>query len=277
MKDRVDDLMTQPVKINVIAKLLNMSPDAIRFYEKKGIINPPRDPESRYREYSASEIRRLYDCANWTALGFTIREVETLMHTLTETEMSRLLEEREQALRHQLEDTQLALNKLSGYKQARALSPSMLMRWDWIDAPLSYFYCYSHHDELNEAMIFSPLYQPVMQYRNLFTCAVLAPVDLLEAQRSDFDFGFIVTAEAAARHGFQIQNPIRSLPGQKCLRTIIQTEAVIQSSDLLPLLTQLRQMQIQLKGDWICRVLSLDYDQGKQTRRYELWIPAEVQ
>lgn len=49
MKDRVDDLMTQPVKINVIAKLLNMSPDAIRFYEKKGIINPPRDPESRYR------------------------------------------------------------------------------------------------------------------------------------------------------------------------------------------------------------------------------------
>lgn len=268
--------MAQHVKINVIARLLNMSPDAIRFYEKKGIISPPREAGSHYREYSADEIRRLYDCANWTALGFTIREVEAMMHSLDRSEVAQLLDTREQALRDQLRDTQLALDKLLGYKNGMTLSDADLNQWKWIDSEACYFYCYGHHEELNEAMIFSPRYRPVMEHRNLFTCTVVISAGTLTDQTPDLDFGFTLPAAAAEEWHFQTEEPVRYLPARRCLRTVIQTEAVLHSRDLISLRTQLEIKYAAVSGDVICRVLSLDYDQGRQTRRYELWIPAEM-
>ena len=63
-------------RISTIAKLLCMSADAIRFFEKKKIIPPTRSPENNYRMYTLEDVRRLYDCCGFTAVGFSIREVE---------------------------------------------------------------------------------------------------------------------------------------------------------------------------------------------------------
>ena len=47
------------MKIGEAAKETGLSVSNIRFYEKKGLLNPRRREESQYREYGQEEVRRL--------------------------------------------------------------------------------------------------------------------------------------------------------------------------------------------------------------------------
>lgn len=48
-------------KISQIAKLLGLSSDTIRFYEKKGLVHPSVNPDNQYREYDLDNILELLD------------------------------------------------------------------------------------------------------------------------------------------------------------------------------------------------------------------------
>ena len=45
--------------IHEVAALLNISTDAIRLYEKEGLVTPTRNPENGYRYYNTEQIHRI--------------------------------------------------------------------------------------------------------------------------------------------------------------------------------------------------------------------------
>lgn len=47
------------MKIGEAAKLTGLAISNIRFYEKKGLLNPQRDTENQYREYSPQDVEQL--------------------------------------------------------------------------------------------------------------------------------------------------------------------------------------------------------------------------
>lgn len=66
-------------QINDLSKILNVSPETIRYYEKKGIITPSRDPVSNYRVYDAWDVFSLLDNTLYKKFGFTTKEYEELI------------------------------------------------------------------------------------------------------------------------------------------------------------------------------------------------------
>lgn len=48
-----------PLHIAQVARLLNLSADVLRNWERSGLLTVPRDPLNRYRQYTAAEIGRL--------------------------------------------------------------------------------------------------------------------------------------------------------------------------------------------------------------------------
>ncbi len=65
-------------QINDLSKILGVSPETIRYYEKKGIITPSRDPVSNYRLYDAWDVFSLIDNTLYKKFGFTTKEYEEL-------------------------------------------------------------------------------------------------------------------------------------------------------------------------------------------------------
>lgn len=65
--------------IGKLAKELNISVETIRFYERKGLIQRPQKPESGYRMYSNAIAGQLKFIAKAKALGFTLKEISSLM------------------------------------------------------------------------------------------------------------------------------------------------------------------------------------------------------
>jgi len=65
--------------IGKLAKELNINIETIRFYEKKGLISQPLKPESGYRLYSSAIAAKLRFIAKAKALGFTLKEIASLI------------------------------------------------------------------------------------------------------------------------------------------------------------------------------------------------------
>jgi len=65
--------------IGKLAKELNISVETIRFYERESLIKQPIKPESGYRLYSNAIAVQLKFIANAKALGFTLKEISSLM------------------------------------------------------------------------------------------------------------------------------------------------------------------------------------------------------
>ncbi|RQO68170.1 transcriptional regulator [Aquitalea sp. FJL05] len=69
------------VRIGELAEQTGMTRDAIRFYERIGLIKSERGPEGRhgYRRYDVSAVRRLGLIKKAKALGFSLGEIQELL------------------------------------------------------------------------------------------------------------------------------------------------------------------------------------------------------
>lgn len=71
--------MANKYTIHEISKLLGISSDAIRLYEKEGLVTPVRDPQNGYRYYETMEIQRIMGIHLYRQLDVSIAEIRNLL------------------------------------------------------------------------------------------------------------------------------------------------------------------------------------------------------
>jgi len=69
----------KPLTIGRVAKQAGIGIDAIRFYERRGLLPEPRRTESGYRLYRPATVVRLHFIRRAKALGFSLDEIVTLL------------------------------------------------------------------------------------------------------------------------------------------------------------------------------------------------------
>ena len=69
--------------IHEVAALLNISTDAIRLYEKEGLVTPTRNPENGYRYYNTEQIHRIMGICLYRKLNVSIAEIKRLLAVST--------------------------------------------------------------------------------------------------------------------------------------------------------------------------------------------------
>lgn len=68
-----------PLKIGDVARQAELSIDAVRFYEREGLLGRVRRSPAGQRQYDAEVVRRLAFVRRATALGFSLAEVKGLL------------------------------------------------------------------------------------------------------------------------------------------------------------------------------------------------------
>jgi DNA-binding transcriptional MerR regulator len=66
-------------KIGEIAALAQVNVQTLRYYERQGILPPPRRRVSGYRLYDEDSLRRLLFIKRAQELGFTLEEIKELL------------------------------------------------------------------------------------------------------------------------------------------------------------------------------------------------------
>lgn len=67
------------LSIGAVARRTGISVEAIRFYERQGLIREPRRRPSGYRQYGQDDITRLSFIQQAKALGFSLQEIGELL------------------------------------------------------------------------------------------------------------------------------------------------------------------------------------------------------
>lgn len=67
------------MKIGEVAKLTGLTVSNIRFYEKKGLLEPAREQESDYRNYSKADVRQLKKIIFYRKMNISVENISLLL------------------------------------------------------------------------------------------------------------------------------------------------------------------------------------------------------
>jgi len=65
---------------NELAKTAEVNTSVVRYYARIGLLNPVRNPDNGYREYTKQDIDRIQFIRKAKWLGFTLNDVKTILH-----------------------------------------------------------------------------------------------------------------------------------------------------------------------------------------------------
>ena len=69
----------EPIRIGQVAKRAGVSVDAVRFYEREGLLRKPGRTGGGYREFAEDAVSRVRFVLRAKDLGFTLREIKGLL------------------------------------------------------------------------------------------------------------------------------------------------------------------------------------------------------
>lgn len=98
------------MRIGLLAELSGLSVDTIRFYEKKGLLDPDLvvRQSNKYRDYSQGSLERLIFIQQAKSLGFTLNEIQEWIQgikndQLTATEKCEIINRKLQEIDERIE------------------------------------------------------------------------------------------------------------------------------------------------------------------------------
>ena len=104
--------MERMYSISQVARMLGLGIDAVRFYEKKGLVHPQVNPQNRYRMYSLYQIMELLDVSYYRSLGMSIEQIQQLYESSNEEQLMELLDKKRQETEHSIRYEQQLLKRI---------------------------------------------------------------------------------------------------------------------------------------------------------------------
>jgi DNA-binding transcriptional MerR regulator len=263
---------TERYKIGEVAHMLGITPEAVRYYEKQGIINPEKNPISGYRYYSAWDINMLVRARTYRQQGFSMKEVVDIMGQFEPSETIAYLAEKEQVVHdkiqrafgilNQLRDDQAILrDAISGHnKFAIQYRPSM----HFLQSQVGYDIISSHRD----------LYELWTQKYAAF----VLPGGIYEGPRSeDVAYGFFVEDSKLGQVGFRNEEEIRVVPSCLCLATsfLSGSDSELSRDSFQFAFDYIDEQGLEIIGDPVSRIVLMAKEEKCYRSLHKLWIPVK--
>lgn len=124
-KQQVTAAPSAPLKIGEVAKLGGVGIEALRFYERSGLLGRPGRTQSGYRVYDEAVLERLDFIKRAQVLGFSLDEIKRIIAD-KQAGRSPCLEVREM-VRHRLEELDERMKEMRRYRTELGAA---LARWE---------------------------------------------------------------------------------------------------------------------------------------------------
>lgn len=80
--------MSKMYSIKDVAELYGITANKLRYYEKKGLLNPKRHPTNKYREYSVDDLLLIQMILTYRALEVPIEEISKLIKSSSKKDIA---------------------------------------------------------------------------------------------------------------------------------------------------------------------------------------------
>ena len=272
-------------KIGDVSKILGISPDLVRYYEKKGVVTPTKNKNNDYRYYETRDTNFLIDCLFYKNFGFSIEETSELVRNCSMDEISRRFDSNEQQLEESIRHNQLLLRRSQEYRAAVARIPDHLGKCSFSNRPASIYSIKRHNQVYYTDPTMRAVTQQWLKYLPFSKRSFIVPKDELLSPTSegDFQWGFSLSEEYAALLNASAEPPVLRIPAQQCVYTIFSSPDSSFSPRYLDYAVDfIREQGLTLCGDAYGNLLISSYEDGplaitpgkpQLAGYFEAWLP----
>lgn len=104
--------------IGDVAKILGISTETIRFYEKEGLVVPRKHEKTSYRYYSTGDVTQLVDILFFRDLSLSIKDIKEIVNTKERTDMRQFFLEKQEEVEKNIHNQTLLLHRLRAIEDA---------------------------------------------------------------------------------------------------------------------------------------------------------------
>ncbi len=264
-------------KIGDVAKILGISPDLLRYYEKKGVVKPIKDRNNDYRYYEAWDINFLVDCLWFKQFGFGIEQISHIVSDSAFDELHGIMTDKLDELRASIRHQQLLLRRAEEYCDGFERARKHLGKCDICPSPESVRYLNRYNFLYDKSPDLQQLSHQWLQYMPfIHRCFEIEP-DALLSHGDEYAWGFALDMDYVHEFNVKIEPPVVHLPSETCLHSVFKSSGKDQFApchmDYMVRYAEENGLKIagSARGNLLCSVLE---DKGL-TGYFEVWLPIE--
>lgn len=266
-------------KIGSVAQFLGLSSEALRYYEKNGILDSQRDDENGYRYYSTWDINYLLDCTYYRAFNFPVSDVKYLIKDASLKELAEHCHAQQMELLRQLNSLRGKLDALCSLEHSLAEVEEKIGRIELAGSPPLIFRAHRHNSALltdaDAAYRWDYWNERKPLVKNTFLFPRRAQNGMPE---NEYFWGYSLPTEMIGADDKKRIADARYIPGTKCLHTVFK--AYGENTFFQALETQVRAMSgesayIPSEKPIIGHLLARVHENEQIVRYCEAWVPIE--
>ncbi len=266
-------------KIGDVSRILGISADLLRYYEKKGVVKPQKDKSNDYRYYDTWDINFLIDCLWFKRFGFGIPQVAYMVTDCYHGDLISLLDDKSDQMEDEIRKQEQLLARLREYREAVERVKARLGICEIADSPelicyLNRFnYSYNYTPEMQKL---SRQWQEYMPFTQRY---FEIPLDGLLGDRDDFAWGFSLRTAYAEELNVSAKPPVRKLESRRSIHSAFRSSGknAFTPRQLRFLLDYAKEQELRIAGPAMGNLVCSVREEGSEelTGYFEVWLPIE--
>lgn len=206
-------------KIGDVSRILGISTDLLRYYEKKGVVTPEKNKSNDYRYYDAWDINYLLDCLWFKNFGFSIEETAEMVRADTIASLQQEFLTKEDELRETIKRSELLLRRSEQYRADLEKAERLFGVCEITESPEMVCFINRFGDEytVKESKDYAGRWLTVMPFNRRY-------FEVSEDTAGEFRWGFSLDRDYADRLDFDDSAPMKVIPPRRAVHTVFRSK-----------------------------------------------------
>lgn len=264
------------ISISALSIAYGLTPEALRYYEEKGLLTPERTPSSGFRRFSIGDMQKLGIIKSLQRQGFSLDEVRHILTDCSQSELVAMMDEKRAELCAQITLQSAILNRLTAATDLLRDRGNLLMRPRLCAGAAAYLIEFDSVAALWNSVPKNPLVKNLIDALPMTSYCTVVPLSALSGEDTPCRVGIAAPAEYAAVIHADFSK-MRMSAGPRSVRVLFELQPPHKSS-LSPViaaaLSFIKEQNLTPVSDGYTRQHSWSVDEQGQMRHIsELIIP----
>lgn len=264
-------------KIGKISRLLNLSTEGIRFYEKNGIVAPKKELYSSTRYYDVWDIHILMRARAYRRLGFSIQEIYDVIHSGDIPLLTDALSNKERLIEEEIIEKMNLLKRNREIKSMVTDAEKMLNKYRIEFSPhILRFNTQNCNALINEPRRHLLASEWISHAPFTFTSAIF-PKDEILSNGKGYFLGFGIGDDYARYLNITPNNYIHRLPAHLSVFTVFasSSDSLLSPARLAGALDVIQNSGLELAGDAFSIVINFHKTKDIYRNYHLVWLPVK--
>ena len=262
-------------KIGDVARILGISTDLLRYYEKKGVVTPTKGKQNDYRYYDAWDINFLIDCLWYKNFGFGIPQIAYMVSDCYYGDLVSVLEEKQDELIDSIHHQELLLRRIRQHLEQVARVKDTAGKCDIAQSPEVFCFLNRYDTDYDNSSEMQKLAKQWLQYMPFLSRYFEMPAGSDGTHAHQYAWGFSLSMEYVEEFSVPLKPPVVHQPSAECIHSVFKSTGKNAFSpehiDFLYDFASQNGYSISgnARGNLVCSVLENEVNTGY----FEVWLP----